>query len=139
MTEKGEITEINSNIATVVFDRKSACDKCGMCLMTDDQKKVSVKVKNKLDAKVGDFVIVSMADRFVLRASLIVYFIPILMVGLSFIFTSKTKEIYQIIGLVIGLVLGVTISYIADKKLKNHKGLEPVMIKILEKSQEDSL
>ena len=32
MREKGVVTAVNGNFATVRVDKKSECDKCGLCL-----------------------------------------------------------------------------------------------------------
>ena len=83
MTERGVVTKVKGKKATVQFDRKSACDSCHMCAVTRDGMKVQIVIENTLDANVGDFVSVQMGERFVLTAALIVYIIPLVLVGIG--------------------------------------------------------
>jgi positive regulator of sigma E activity len=57
---------------TVEFERKSACEKCGMCMMSKNNMTVSLTLKNNVDAQLGDIVEVSMGDGFVLTSAAIV-------------------------------------------------------------------
>ena len=63
MTERGVVSKIKGNKATVQFERHSACDKCHMCAVTKDTMKVEVTLDNTLGANVGDFVEVEMGER----------------------------------------------------------------------------
>ena len=74
MIEIGKVFNIKSNgIATVRFDRKTACENCNMCLKPREENYVELRLKNTLNAKVGDTVKVVMGKRAVLTASVIVY------------------------------------------------------------------
>ena len=46
MTERGVVTKVKGNRATVEFDRKSACDSCHMCAVTRDGMKVKIVIDN---------------------------------------------------------------------------------------------
>lgn len=139
MKEIGRIITVDDKKGQVVvqFDRKSQCDKCGMCLVSQDSKTVELELKNNLGAKLNDLVEVTMGDSFVLMSAIIVYLIPILLIGLSFAFTWRYGEGVQIIGFVISLVIGIIISFTVDKIIKNHKGYKPEIINIVEKSKEE--
>lgn len=139
MKEIGKVVSVNDKKGqiTVQFDRKSQCEKCGMCMMSKDSKNVELNLENKVNAEIDDCVEVSMGDSFVLASAIIVYLIPVILVAISFIFTRQHSESIQIIGLIISLVLGVIIAYIIDKIIKNHKGYKPEIINIVEKSKEE--
>ncbi len=133
MVETGTVKKIDKkNRAVVEFPRKSACDKCGMCVVRKGSMTVSVTIDNKLNAKAGDKVNVEMGDRFVLTASFIVYVIPLILVAVGILAFMSLGEIAQIIAAVSMLVLGFVIAYLLDKfVISKKKGFKPEMISIL--------
>lgn len=131
MLERGVVAKVKGNKATVRFDRKSACDSCHMCAVTKDGMKVEVVVENKLNAVVGDFVSVEMGEKFVLTAALIVYIIPLILVGIGIGVGSLFSETVQIILAMSGLVLGFVIAFLLDHfVIRKKKGFVPVMREI---------
>ena len=123
MLEVGYVTSVNEKRGTarVTFDRKSACDKCKMCLAANGEKmKVYVDVKNTLNAKVGDKVGVAMNDKFVLKAAFIVYIIPVVLVGAGLAVFRKFSDLILLgvvaVALFIGAAIGITIDKIIRKK-----------------------
>jgi len=140
MLEVGKVikTDKEKNTATVEFDRKSACAKCGMCMMTEDQKKVEITLKNNIGAVEEDYVEVSMGGNFVLTAALIVYVIPLILIGVALFITKRMSEEIQLISAGGSLFVGFIISFIADRLIRNRKGYTPEIINILEKSKEET-
>jgi len=139
MYEIGIVTAINKRrkTAKVEFPRQSSCDKCGMCARHKNNMTVYMDVKNDIGAVIGDKVKVTMAEHFLLKATFIVYVIPIILVGLVLIFARKLDELIQF-GISIGvLVIGVVIAAILDKKLKTKKGFSPVMDFVASESKEN--
>lgn len=133
MVEIGEVIKTEKGNATVSFERKTACDKCGMCAFNKDDMKVKLVLKNDVNAKVGDVVEVSMGDRFVLISAVIVYLIPLVLVGLGILVGTlcNLEDYIQIILAVVGLVLGFVISAFIDKKLKKKKKYSPTITNIV--------
>ena len=126
MQEIGVVESLNekNGTAKVVFDRKSACDKCRMCLTANgDKMKVYVEVKNTLNAKVGDKVGVTMSDGFVLKAAFIVYLLPVILVGAGLAIFRKLSDFLLLAvvgaGLVIGFAAGILIDRLIRKKGTN--------------------
>lgn len=138
MFEIGVVDSVNekNGTAKVVFDRKSACDKCGMCLTAKGEKmKVYVEVKNTLGAKVGDKVGVSMSDRFVLRAAFIVYLIPVILVGAGLAVFRKFSDMVLLAVIAVGLLLGAAVGILADRLIRKKGTNAPRMSQII--SQKD--
>lgn len=133
MVEIGEVIKTEKGNATVSFERKTACDNCGMCAFNKDDMKVKLILKNDVNAKVGDVVEVSMGDRFVLMSAVIVYLIPLVLVGLGILIGTLCKLEYylQIILAAVGFVLGFVISAFIDKKLKKKKKYSPTITSII--------
>ena len=128
MTERGVVVKVKSKRATVRFDRRTACDSCHMCAVTRDGMKVEVVIENTLNANVGDFVEVEMAQRFVLTAAVIVYLIPLALVALGVGLGVLFNQLTQILLAVGGLVLGFVIAFLLDRfVIKKKKGFSPQM------------
>ena len=130
MQEIGVVESLNEKRGTakVVFERKSACDKCGMCLTAKGERmKVYVEVKNTLGAKVGDKVGVTMSDRFVLRAAFIVYLIPVLLIGAGLAIFRNFSDMILLAVIAAGLVLGVAVGIFADRMIRKKSAFAPQM------------
>ena len=133
MREVGKVESIDKHgFATVVFDRKQACEHCQMCLQGKNAMKVSIRVKNSLNAVVGDSVSVEMSERIVLKSALVVYLIPVVLVTIALLSTMRLDEKYQIISFVASLALAVVIDVIIDKSLKKRKKAIAKMTEIID-------
>ena len=133
MLEVGLVESVNEKRGTarVTFDRKSACDKCRMCLTANGEKmKVYVEVKNTLGAKVGDKVGVQMSDRFVLKAAFIVYILPVLLVGAGLAIFRKVSDLILLAVVAGGLLLGAGIGILADRLIRKKAAFAPTLVAI---------
>ena len=133
MLEIGYVESINERRGTarVAFDRRSACDKCKMCLTASgDKMKVYVDVKNTLGAKVGDKVGVAMNDKFVLKAAFIVYIIPVILVGAGLAIFRKLSDLLLLGVVAIGLLIGVAIGIGVDRLIRKKGTFAPTMTEI---------
>jgi sigma-E factor negative regulatory protein RseC len=139
MEEIGVIKSVNEkkNTARVVFSRKSACDKCGMCLKSKDDMTVYIDVKNTISAKVGDKVAVVLGDSFVLKAAFIVYIIPVILVGIAIAVGRSLNELIQFAIVLGALFLGLIISILLDKLIKNKKGYAPKLERVILKEEDN--
>jgi len=133
--EIGEVVKLKKNNAVVRFDRKSACDSCHMCAVTKDGMKVETVIPNSLNVNVGDFVAVEMGDKFVLTAAVIVYIIPLLLVGAGIGIGILFSETMQIILAVAGLLLGFGIAILLDKVVRKKKGFSAQMVRVAAASE----
>ena len=116
MQEIGRVEKIDKrNYATVVFPRKQACEHCQMCFQTKDSMRVSVRVHNTLNAKVGDSVAVDMSERIVLKSALVVYLIPVLLVLVALLLTRKYDEKVQIVAFCASLAISIGIDVIVER------------------------
>ena len=133
MLEVGVVESINEKRGTakVVFDRKSACDKCGMCLTAKGEKmKVYVEVKNTLGAKVGDKVGVAMSDKFVLKAAFIVYIVPVILVGIGLAVFRKLNDLLLLAVVAVGLLLGIGVGIFVDRLIRKKSTFAPSLTQI---------
>ena len=140
MLEVGCVESLNEKRGTakVVFDRKSACDKCRMCLtMSGEKMKVYVEVKNTIGAKVGDKVGVAMNDGFVLKAAFIVYLIPVLLVGIGLAVFRKFSDLILFVVVGIGLLLGIGVGIFADRMIRKKSTFSPTLVQIFDRAEDE--
>ena len=138
MTERGVVSKIKGNKATVQFERHSACDKCHMCAVTKDTMKVEVTLDNTLGANVGDFVEVEMGERYVLTAAAIVYVIPLVLIGVGIGVGTLINELAQVLMALGGLIIGFAIAILLDKfVIRKKKGFSPRMKNICPATAQD--
>ena len=133
MLEIGYVESLDERRGTarVQFDRRSACDKCKMCLTASgDKMKVYVDVKNTLGAKVGDKVGVAMNDKFVLKAAFIVYIVPVILVGAGLAIFRKLSDLLMLLVVAIALLIGVAIGIMADRLIRKKGAFAPTMTAI---------
>lgn len=83
MTEYGEVVDIKGDIAFVRFHRTSACGRCRACGMLSTQNEIVVEMPNSQNADIGDHVSVQITMRKALKASVIAYVFPLIMLFLG--------------------------------------------------------
>lgn len=139
MQEQGKVVSVNGKIATVEVDKKDECSKCGMCLFPQNAKSVTFEVKNTLCAKVGDIVTFNTQKQGNLLGAILVFLIPLILIGLSAIITYFfiKIEIWMLILSVIFIILWYTILAVIDKKLKNNINILGEMISIEQKGEQN--
>lgn len=110
MTEKGQIVELNNDLATVKILRKEACSKCGICKNGESENEMLIEAKNLSQANIGDFVEVSLQTPIFFKALFIMYGIPLVSLILGFIvgyislkYTSY-KSYNEIVSFIVGIV-----------------------------------
>lgn len=77
MDQIGKIIRLEGNEATVELERSSACAKCGICHLGETQT-LHIQVENSLGAQEGQRVLIDVGQGAVLKASAILYLIPLL-------------------------------------------------------------
>jgi sigma-E factor negative regulatory protein RseC len=83
MIEKGEVVDVKGDTAFVKFRRSAACGRCRACGMLSNQNDIVVEMQNELQAVTGDFVSVQITMKKALRASIIAYVFPLIMLFLG--------------------------------------------------------
>ena len=134
MTEQGKVIKVEHGKATVEIPRKSACDKCGMCLIIPTKQVVTITLDNGVGANVGDTVELTMGANYVLLASVLTYLIPLLFFALGMILgVVIISEFAGIIGGILFAVIAYVIIAMLDKKFKLKRGFAPMISKIVKK------
>lgn len=140
MDQIGYVVSLSEEYAIVDVRRTSACgDKCGSCKGGCHVPAVRVKIKNRLNAKPGDYVEISMETKSIMKSAFVAYIIPLFMliIGIGIgVYFSKYLGINnsELFGLGLGVIF-LTISFfilkIIDNRVKEKNSLEFTMENIL--------
>jgi sigma-E factor negative regulatory protein RseC len=103
-------------LATIEVVRKSACGLCGKTSGCGNaiwgkifaHKSTSFKAQNNINATVGQGVIIGIDESAIMKGALLLYVVPLVTMFIGTILVSQLydSEIAEIIGAVLGLVLG---------------------------------
>ena len=119
MTKFGQVSafDASTGMATIVYARPDACEKCGACGTKTHQGSISLKA----DCVQGDWVRVELPDGQFLKATSIAYLVPLcgfvlgLMLGY---FLSGKNELIAFLGAMGGLALSLVPLMLADDSRK---------------------
>jgi sigma-E factor negative regulatory protein RseC len=129
-----------TGLAVVRFNKKEQCDTCNMCRKTADENLVEVKIKNNLNAKQGDKVVVQMGAKAKLAASFTIYMIPLLFVIVSLAITiGRIDDIYTALIALGALVVGFVLVFVIDKKIREYKGYLPKMVDFVDEFSQNNI
>lgn len=136
MIEQGVVTSVSGKFAKVKVDKKTECDKCGMCLFPQGASSTEFNAINKLNANVGDKVTIQTTSDVKFMGTILVFLVPLLLIALSAVIGMVVlKNELSVLFLSIGLiVVWFIILSLIDKKLKKSKGFSPEIISIDKKS-----
>ncbi len=146
---QARVVEIQiDGLAYVESRRESACGSCkeadggcGTALLSKalGRKSSSFKVFNPIEARVGDTVIVGIAEGVLLKTSFIIYLLPLFLLifgalAARWFLDDASGEAYVILGSIVGLISGfLVIRFISSGLAKNTKFL-PVILRQVEAS-----
>ena len=140
MKEVGLVVSLDKNYAQVKVDKKDECSKCGMCLFPKNADSIELRAENSFGAKVGDTAIIETAKDTKLLGAVLVFLIPLLLIGFSAIITYIfiKKEIWTLILSVIFIFLWYNILAAIDKKLKNSQRFCAKVVAVLNKENNEN-
>ena len=122
LDEKGVVIEIcSSQKAKVKVTRSSSCGECvskKICEAFGGSDEMRVVATNTIHAEVGQTVLLSLPNKAVLRASVIVYLMPLTALLGGAIIGQQISQTGAIIGAFLGLVASFLGLWYYNKKLK---------------------
>lgn len=144
MKESGLVTKTEGDTAYVLFERTSACSKCGACGMIAGQNDITVAMKNTLDARPDDRVEVQFTTKNALQSSAIAYLFPLLMlflgVWLGYVIPQDIFPVPDPLAAILGIVFAAA-AFLVLKLLNPYfkKKFSNVytMTKIIEESEQN--
>ena len=140
-TEKGIVTKIDSTTAWVKTTKTNACKACaarGSCNVMGGGKEMEVEAINYAKAKVGETVVISFETSPLLKATFMLYVLPVLFLMAGAFIGSKMAPFFNfdasLLSVITGfLFFGIIVMFVKSKGNKMGKKDEyrPKVIKIL--------
>lgn len=133
----GVVKEVHKNSVMVMMERQDMCGECHACEMLSGKKVCTLTCQSNVSCQVGDRVEVTLTNKHFLKATYIVYGIPLLGFilgtiagyGLAHIVTFGGEDIWVAIGAVIGTLIGVGYIRWADRQEKYEEYLPRIVRK----------
>jgi sigma-E factor negative regulatory protein RseC len=107
----------SNSTATLEIERKTACGICGQTRGCGNSiwgklfahQSTAFKAQNRINAKVGDSVIVGINEKALLKSAVLLYMLPLatMMIGAILAKQFNASELAAILGAAAGLVLGL--------------------------------
>ncbi|MFU0801141.1 MAG: SoxR reducing system RseC family protein [Xylanivirga thermophila] len=120
MKELGRIVDIEGSYAIVSVKRSEACSKCGACEMGTTDKETRLKIQNDLKGTVGDMVEIELPAQQFLKASAILYLIPLvaLLIGVfsGYAIGNNLGINGELTGAILGIIL-TAVTYLVIKMM----------------------
>ncbi len=90
--EKGTVIEKNNDKITVSFKRGAGCGSCKACSEGQNENEMIITAYNDCDANIGDVVEVNIETAFMLKATIIMYVIPLITMMVGFLIGNIISE-----------------------------------------------
>lgn len=137
MKEYGVVLGLSNGNAIVGLKRGSACSSCGACELGSNHSQMEITLANTVDAKPGDTVEIQLPTSQFLKASAILYLIPLMTLILGIVLGHNIGKLLgmnaDIVGALIGILFTVG-SYMSIKKLEpkfqKTDGLSPTIVAV---------
>ena len=134
--------------ATLEIERKTACGLCGQTRGCGNSiwgrlfghQTTAFKAQNRINAKVGDSVIVGINEKALLKSAWLLYILPLVTLFIGAILASQLRQTdgITILGAAIGLVLGLL--WVKGHTMSNsYFSLQKPVILRLASSQENAI
>ena len=117
----GKVGSIDGSIATVAVDSPIACRRCaegkgcgaGIFESADKIREIQVQIPAGMSVRQGDTIELSIASKFLLRAAILAYGLPLLAMvvfpGLGWLLTGENSDAAGIVLAVLGLLTGLIV------------------------------
>lgn len=137
LKEYGVVLEIDNGNAVVGIKRNSACSKCGACELGAAHSQMQLTLENTLNAQPGDIVEIELPASQFLKASTILYLIPLIGLILGIVLGYYIGIYFKLDGEIIGAIGGILttiLSYVLIRRMeprfKRDANLNPTITRI---------
>ena len=140
--EEGIVVEVTGDIAKVSIVAKSACEKCSASGICHPGEQEYMEASNPLGAKKGQKVKVVLAPQVYLKASIILYGIPMAVfvaaaiagknLGLRY-GTESASDLWAFIAGMVSMVISFLFIRMYNKKVEKTPEYKPIITEILDK------
>ena len=142
IVEMGEVVDSRDGFAVVLVKRSSACEGCGAkgaCHAFGGGRDARVSVENDVGAKTGDLVEIGIEEASLVKASFLVYIVPIIALLLG---AATGQHFSEQIGIseegaaafcgLLALIGSLVIIRLFDPIFKKRRSMRPRIIRICE-------
>ena len=128
MLRSGKVVAAENGVLEVCFERPEACAHCGQCA----GQKIETLVKVPGDAPVGRWIDVDMPEGQVLKASMLAYVMPLLMLlgGLALGSVLFEKEIFWALTGIVCMGVSWLILRLIEKRMKQKSVWQPKVVNV---------
>lgn len=134
LTEKGIVLKSENGVAEVGLSESDACKECSAKLFCSpsENKSKTITALDPYGVEVGDRVTISVSGQTVLKATILLYGIPLLIlvgiiaIGLELFNSSSLPELYSFLLAVSGMGIYYLIFFLSGKR--NYLTLKPARI-----------
>lgn len=131
----GIVKEKHEDLAVVTMERQDMCGDCHACEAMSGKKECTLTCRNHIACEVGDRVEVTLTNDHFLKATYIIYGIPLIgfIVGIGIgIFLAKVltvgaEDLWIVVGAVLGTLIGIGYIKWRDKKKAYSKFLPHIV------------
>lgn len=141
--EEGIVADVVGDIARVSIMSKSACEKCSASGICHPGEEEYMEASNPLGAKKGQKVKVVLAPQVYLKASIILYGIPMAVfvaaaiagknLGLRY-GAESASDLWAFIAAVVSMAVSFLFIRMYNKKVEKTQEYKPVIVEILDKT-----
>ena len=120
ISSQGIVRQVMGDKAKVFIKRGSMCgESCGSCNMCDGKETI-ISADNKIGAKVGDNVTVSVKTNAGFVASMLIYGVPVLILfaGIFVLYALKMLTDFNFLLLIVAVLIWYAIIFILQKNNK---------------------
>ena len=120
MLENGKVIAVSSDTVTVQVTRREECSKCGMCGMKKNSSNIDFIAKKEEfnELKNGDIVQIEIEKDFKFTGYILVFLVPLILIGLGLAIGYILKsELYSILLSILLVVVWLPILKLIDKKM----------------------
>ena len=133
-------TSLAESTATLEIERKTACGLCGQTRGCGNSiwgklfahQSTAFKAQNRINAKVGDSVIVGINESALLKSALLLYILPLASMLIGAILATQLHDTngYAMLGALLGLVLGF--AWVKGHTMSNNyfKLQQPIILRL---------
>jgi positive regulator of sigma E, rseC/mucC len=134
MRQTGKVIETKGKKAVVRFVRSDACGHCNACFRLGSNE-ADIDIDNVLNAKIGDLVGIEMHGKSVLKASLILYGVPLVALLVGAYIGSLRGDLYAALGGVMFAAGSFFILRALEPKFSRMTEFKPRMVEIVEQPE----
>lgn len=127
----GVVKKVEENYVMVTLERQDMCGECHACEMLGEIKKCTLKCINQCESKEGNKVEVDITQTFFMKATFIMYGLPLigLLVGVGI-----GHQYSEVLGILVGVICMMSILGVIKYREKHSKYVKmlPVAKRIIE-------